>query len=183
MFWFAVAQNTKDRLGREPQLSIGRWLGPSDGTRRQMKEKCERLKTVGNAVISDPKFVARDGLTFCNFALWEVAAEMGYEEFKAKQMTANQIVRHMESSREWRVIESGEEASELAKRGDLVVAGRKYPKHGHVAAVAPVERMLFSGSLNKYVPLVYNVGKKNGLMKVSECFPPAEGEPTYFALT
>jgi len=50
--------------------------------------------------------------------------------------------------------------------------------HGHVAVVypAPVQR---SGSWNKMVPMLANIGKTNGLMRTSQAFPV---EPDYFVL-
>jgi hypothetical protein len=50
--------------------------------------------------------------------------------------------------------------------------------HGHVAVVypAPMQR---SGSWNKTVPMLANIGKKNGLMRASQAFPL---EPDYFVL-
>jgi len=50
--------------------------------------------------------------------------------------------------------------------------------HGHVSVVypAPMQR---SGSWNKMVPMLANIGKTNGLMRTSQAFPV---EPDYFVL-
>lgn len=179
MFWFAVEKRTEKQLGTKPSVNIGMWLGSGYSVERDMNANIEKLKNVCNAVVTDKKFEAKNGETYCNFAFWEVAAEMGYEEFRAKKMTANQIIRHIEESNGWRKTEP-EVAHAFARNGGLAVAGKKYPKHGHIAAVFPTSAMLFSGSLNKYVPVLANVGRTNGIMKASECFPVSEGEPDYW---
>ncbi len=50
--------------------------------------------------------------------------------------------------------------------------------HGHVASVHPAP-IQYSASWDKKVPMVANVGAKNGLMRASQAFPV---EPDYFLL-
>jgi hypothetical protein len=185
MFWFAVDADTKQRLGRDPQVSISMWLGSGYSLEKDIKAKRDRLENVCKAVVADPNFVTRDITgdsikeTFCNRAVWEIGAEMGCDVFKKRQMYARDIIKHCKSSGDWTEV-SPERALEHAKRGNLTICGKRYPDMDHVAAVYPTE-MLFSGSWNKYVLVVANVGKKNGIMKVSEAFPVAEGEPQFWA--
>jgi len=60
-------------------------------------------------------------------------------------------------------------------------SGQLGEAHGHITAIFPAP-MQFSGSLNKNVCMVANVGKQNGEEKVSQAFPVALGEPDYFLL-
>ena len=185
MFWFSAEQYTKKNLGRDPHVSISVWLGSGYSLEKDIKAKRDRLENVCRAVVVDPDFVSRDITgddikeTFCNRALWEIAAEMGCEVFKKKKMYARDIIKHCQNSGDWTEV-NPEKALEHAKRGNLAICGKRYPTMDHVAAIFPTD-MLFSGSWDKYVPVVANVGKRNGIMKVTEAFPVVEGEPNYWA--
>lgn len=177
-YWHLLSLRIKRQLGRAPQVELSTRIGSTwYSVQKERTMNKENLVRICTAVTTDPKFVARDGKTYCNLAFMEVAAEMGCDVFRG--MMANQIIDYVSKAKDWRRV-TGEEAHEHARRGGLGVASRKGRPHGHVAAVFPGERMLFSGSLNKYVPLVANVGKKNGIMKASEAFPVKEGEPDYY---
>lgn len=188
-FWerlrsFFVSKIVADRLGQKPSIVIYREVGSLYSVELNRQRNAARLKAICDAVVTDKNFVMRDitgdGIseTFCNRALWETAAEMGYPEIRNKKLSANQSIDAILADKRWRS-DTGERAAEHARMGGLAIAGVKAKKHGHVATVYPAA-MLFSGSLDKYVPVLANVGKRNGIMKASEAFPVADGEPEYF---
>ncbi len=79
----------------------------------------------------------------------------------------------------WRKVTDAE-ASMHALHGGLAVAGKKYPRaHGHVAIVFP-DSPAYSGAYRKTVPMLANVGHKNGIMKMSYAFAASKGEPGYW---
>lgn len=114
--------------------------------------------------------------TYCNFALQEYAKSFGYDGFKG--LNANEICEKAEADKAF-AKDSAERATEHAKKGGFAFAGKQYTGHGHVAAVYPGP-MVYSGSWGKFVPLLGNVGKKNGIMATSLAFPIRLGEPTYY---
>lgn len=73
---------------------------------------------------------------------------------------------------------SYQEAAQYAKQGISVVLASD---DGHVALVAPAD-LQKSGSWNKDVNMVYNVGMHNGYMKASEAFN-KNHQPTAFVMT
>lgn len=110
--------------------------------------------------------------TFCNLAVARICAEMGYSGFAG--LTANEITR--KCRREWLSV-SGRDAFRLAAKDALCVAALELPRHGHAAVVYPAQAMADSPSWRKAVPLLANVGRVNGIMRASQCFP---SEPEYF---
>ena len=124
--------------------------------------------------------------TYCNLALDYIARRMGYSGFHNSHgvpLMADEICSVL--LRDWLAVD-GESIARLAASGTLCVAAMssteiraaaemfnkatlKDARHGHVAVVYPVPR--------KEVPLLANVGKTNGVLGASRCFP---AEPKYY---
>lgn len=139
----------------------------------------EALKTICDGIIVDyPSEVINDKLvTKCNLACQKVCKMYGYTLFNG--MTANEMASALQiGCRNWKLV-SAEYAAAHAMNGGLAVAAKQYTGHGHIAIVAP-RPCEMSGSWNKQVPIVANVGKTNGYMKVSQAFPVSDREPDYF---
>lgn len=118
--------------------------------------------------------------TYCNVGVDYIARRMGCDDFHgpAGVFLADKICNIL--SKGWINITS-DDAFSLAKQGTLIVAGLSSKElratHGHVTIVYPAENMLYSGSWKKLVPMLANVGKINGVLKASQCFPI---EPKYY---
>ena len=131
--------------------------------------------------------------TFCNFAVDYVAQRMGYKGFNynGAPYMADRICSVLLA--DWLELD-GEQAHRLAASGVLCIAAQssaeiraaairlnkpalKDARHGHIAVVYPAPRMVQSASWRKEVPLLANVGRKNGILGASQCFP---AEPKYF---
>lgn len=145
----------------------------------------ETLKAACDAVLLDPALKpSPDGkVTHCNSAAQIVAKALGCDEFddpKGAPIMANAMhaVMKANASGKWKPAD-GRSATLHALDGGLAFAAIVEEVHGHLAAIYPVG-MQASGSLKKDVPMVANVGKTVGLMKVSGAFPVANGEPDYF---
>lgn len=136
------------------------------------------LRMICESVLSDDKLKPQtlNGITttYCNVAVQRIALGMSCDKFNAK-MDANAMVALMKNS--WRQVD-GKLAYEMAMDDKLVIAGVAEARHGHVAVVFP-EKMQYSGSWKKDVPMVANVGKHNGVMRTSQAF---NIEPTYYCL-
>ena len=143
----------------------------------------DTLRQACARALDNPSFQPANGETFCNLAVTSVAEAMGCEEFSG--LMADQIYAKMEAnaSGKWEKV-VGPVASQDASEGNFVVAAMSSTQlgetHGHVATCYP-QAAGFSGSLNKYVPVVANIGKSVGVMKSSEAFPVDKGEPDYFS--
>jgi len=122
--------------------------------------------------------------TFCNIAAREIANKFDCHEFDNEALLADDMINIMREnvSGNWLMCD-GYNATKFSMDGCLVFAGKTGKEleasHGHIAAVVPLP-MAYSGSLNKSVPQIANVGRRNGIMKVTEAFPVAKGEPNYF---
>lgn len=129
------------------------------------------LRQLCEAVLEDPRYQPKYGITHCNEAVAEIAYGLGYGGLSG--LMANSIVTLMDIH--WQKVD-GKRAAELASQDVLVVAGHKDTPHGHVAVVypAPMQR---SGSWGKDVPLLCNVGKRNAIMRASQAF---RTEPVYY---
>jgi hypothetical protein len=147
------------------------------------------LEKLGKFILTDPlplpfiydglvvsSLKAKNGETYCNFAVWYVAKEMG---LTLPFQMANDHIDYFEASLEEVM---AQEAQDHAKAGRLGIAGKKYSGHGHIAIIAPSPTgdLYHSGSWNREVPYVYNVGKTNGLLPVSRVCLVGSGEPSYF---
>lgn len=162
------------------------------------------------ALVSDPKLQPEYDIegnlltTHCNQAAVRVAKIMGCDEFDAPNLLADDLynIMTLNASKCWRIA-GGQEATLHALGGGLAYAASTSlmlnEAHGHIAVICPLG-MQKSGSLDKDVPIVANVGKgdpggqlgpsvggvrkkKNWICKVSQAFPPSKGEPSYFAWT
>lgn len=132
--------------------------------------------------------------TYCNMALDFIARRMAYNGFhnaNGAALLADNICSVL--LRDWLAID-GEQAHRLAGSGVLCIAAMssadiraaaenlnkpalKNARHGHIAVVYPAPRMVQSASWRKEVPLLANVGRKNGVYGASQCFP---AEPKYY---
>ena len=142
----------------------------------------ENLAQICEQNIKDPSLQPRvEGgvfTTYCNIAARRVAQLAGCTDFDAMP-NANAMVAMMGGSDDWTTV-NGQAASHIAQSGGLVIAGKKYEGHGHVAVVYPADPQM-SGSWGHQVPMVANVGKNMGVMRSSQAFPVDMGEPTYYA--
>ena len=143
----------------------------------------EKLKDFLLALVKAPELQPQDGKTFCNIGARRVADLFGCHDFDNPDMLADEMIAFMLSSSEWSETHFGEIAAKFAQIGGLAFAAMDSSQlgeeHGHIATIFPADCEL-SPSLNVLVPFVANVGAKNGIMKASEAFPVAKGQPTYF---
>lgn len=140
----------------------------------------ELLRAECNKVLSDNTLVTQDITgdgkpeTFCNWAAQRISMAMGCWDFRHQIDTAARMVEIMKEK--WRLLDSPKAAHYRALHGgELVIAGAG----NHVAVIYPAPMQL-SPSLGVWVPMVANVGKTNGLMRVSSAFPVAKGLPDFF---
>lgn len=107
------------------------------------------------AWIDDHPYKPQDGVTYCNFAVQDVARIMGYKELDHR--LANEIIDFISASKDWSKVEMNG-VQQLANSGSLVIAGQYGEKHGHVAVVRP-GLSKWSTKWNCPVPSVMNIGK------------------------
>lgn len=138
---------------------------------KRLKAACELAMAKYPAKDEDKDGVPEE--TYCNFAVRDICKAMGHDEWGG--LTANKIHAKLLASKEWRMV-NGERASKAALDGRLAIAAATGKDHGHVAICYPGP-MQVSGKWAKSVPLVANVGKKNGVMGANWAFPV---EPDYF---
>ncbi len=147
-------------------------------------DRGELLKLACDLALRNEEFKPRNGKTYCNLALRAIARAMGCMEFEARNMLADDMCAMFDANAAgvWMRVD-GAEAAVRALSGDLAIAAmssrRLKEKHGHVAVIYPLARQ-YSGSLKKDVPMCMNIGRINGLMKVSQAFPVSLGEPDFF---
>lgn len=142
----------------------------------------EALKAACDEVIADPGLAPGAGVTHCNEGARRVAQAMDCHDFDDESLLADDMVAIMHAGGDWvKVI--GSIASIHAGQGGLAFAAMSSAQlsevHGHIAALYPAA-MQFSGSLNRNVPMVANVGKQEREEKATEAFPVDLGEPDYF---
>lgn len=113
-------------------------------------------------VYDNKRYRPRNGKTYCNFAVRYIAEKMGYWKFN--RMLANQMIDLMERSPKWRTIKDMRDVQPIANLCELIIAGEKREKHGHVAVVRP-GNMEWSNKWGCYCPKVCNIGKNNRLSK------------------
>jgi RHS repeat-associated protein len=112
--------------------------------------------------------------TFCNFGVQQILEAGGdrtLDGMTAAKMTA--FLQNGDNATEL----SNEDAVAYAKDGATVV----FAEPGHVVVVAPEEMENAGPSWSKatgdqQVPLVFNVGKQNELMRLDQAWRPAEGK-------
>ena len=146
------------------------------------------LKAACDAIINDPSLrPVKDAKgkiieTFCNVGAQRVARSMGCKELDGLMADQQYDIMNSNASGLWQKV-PGCAAAAWADSGGLCFAAMTAvmlgETHGHIAAVYP-GAMQWSGSLNRNVPEVANVGKTNQEEKESQAFPVAKGEADYF---
>lgn len=144
-----------------------------------MNDRIRKLEELCAEVIRkfQPEDFDHDGIpekTKCNLAVAEVALlYSGVKEFRG--LLANQIYDLISGDSRWLVI-NGLSAQLNAMKGHLCLAAQKGEVHGHVAVILP-RPMVYSSKWKAYVPMVANVGVRNGAMGCNFAFA---REPHYF---
>jgi hypothetical protein len=159
------------------------------------------LKAVCDSIIANPAYRPANGKTHCNAGALEAALEFDCHEFDvpegAEPMMADEMYEVMEKNESGRWMKvDGDQFAANALNNRLGYAAlpsyRLHEAHGHIATGYPASDkrggvngdgqlgMEWSGSLQKDVPYVANVGKTDCEEKVSQAFPPIDGEPDYF---
>lgn len=140
------------------------------------------LKLICDSALSNPDFKPKSVTTHCNEAVNQISKAVGCNEFEG--LMADGICQNMASnvSGKWARVDPSD-ATIWALSNGLAIAAmssvRLGESHGHVAVVYPMG-MQNSPSFGRDVPVLANVGKKVGVMKSSEAFPIAKGEPDYY---
>lgn len=145
----------------------------------------QAVKDFMDGVVNDPALKSTGETTYCNCASRKIAQFFGCHEFDNENLLADDMKAIMvaNASGKW-TSAIGSVATVHALNGGLALAAMSSQQlnaqHGHITAIYPVI-MQFSGSLQKFVPVVAGVGGVvNSVEKVSEQFPVALGEPDYF---
>lgn len=134
------------------------------------------LKGACDQVVADPELAPRGGKTYCNVSARRVAAAMG---FQMPVMLANAMIGYLANSPEWMSVEM-DEAAAHAVLGKLAFVALSEEPHGHIAPLYPAPAAE-SGSWGQKVPIIANVGKTNGIMRLSGAFKFADkGKLRYF---
>lgn len=123
------------------------------------------LKTACDQVVSDPELLPRGGKTYCNVAARRVAAEMG---FQMEVMLANAMIGYLAKNPSWKEV-ALEAAAAHSVLGKLAFVALSEEPHGHIAPLYPAPAAE-SGSWGQKVPIIANVGKTNGIMRLSGAF-------------
>ena len=94
-------------------------------------------ETVLRSLVSKPNLQPRNGQTFCNSFVNEVAHFFNYHGFD--NLMANQIVDLMESDSHFTKVNSPavEIMKAMVSTPKLIIAGQKAAGHGHVCVVNP----------------------------------------------
>lgn len=129
------------------------------------------LKALCDEAVSNPAFAPRDGKTYCNFAARFISEGPGFFGLPVNTL-ANGMIAILELAPEWRE-DSLDLAHSHAVRGRLAFVALSDEPHGHIAAVYPAP-MAESGSWGQKVPMIANVGKVNGIMRLSGAFRAAD---------
>lgn len=145
-----------------------------------------KFKALQEAILADKAYDAEkmpDGSwkTKCNFGLIAQAEEFGITCFRG--LMADDIVNLANMGLDFEKV-SGAAAAEHAMAGGFGFGGKTGKQlkeaHGHIAVVAP-QACSESGSLEKMVPYLCNIGLPPNRIKLSSaCFPVAKGECDYF---
>ncbi len=134
------------------------------------------LKGACDQVVADPELAPRGGKTYCNVAARRVASAMG---FQMEVMLANAMIEYLAKNPSWKEA-SLEDAAAHAVLGKLAFVALSEEPHGHLAPLYP-SPAAESGSWGQKVPIIANVGKTNGIMRLSGAFKAADkGKLRYF---
>lgn len=153
-------------------------LGSGYNVDTERERKAAQLTTLCLEAVNNPAWEPANGRTYCNRATNFIAQGMGY--FFQFDSLANDMVAHMANGPEWRLEHDLARIPGLAMRGALVIFGLQESPHGHVCVAYPGPAQM-SGSWGREVPCVANIGKKNGIMRLSEAFT-KDNPPRAFVL-
>jgi hypothetical protein len=132
-------------------------------------ERIHRLHQAQLAAVYDRDLQPTpDGRTFCNIASERIAAAMGY--IFPPGLLANDMIAHIAAS--WPE-DTLDRAHQHALKGGLAFVTLLDHPHGHLCSIAP-QPGEYSSTWVAVVPLVANVGRTNGIMRVSGAFTAAE---------
>lgn len=131
----------------------------------------EKLKAICDKTVLDHGLAPHDGKTYCNVACRQISEGMGYAGISDK-LLANDIITLLSTAENWKEV-SVVHAHAHALLGGLAFVAVSEKPHGHIAAVYPAP-MQDSGSWGAKVPMLANVGKTNGVMKLSGVFRVAQ---------
>ena len=129
------------------------------------------LKASCDQAVADPELAPRGGKTYCNVAARRIAAAMG---FQMQIMLANDMIKHLSEHPDWKEA-SLDVAAAHGLAGRLAFVSLSEEPHGHIAAIYPAPSAE-SGSWGQKVPIIANVGKANGIMRLSGAFKAADRE-------
>lgn len=139
------------------------------------------LKIVLDHVRSHDDLQPRDGKTYCNIGIHRIFGLLNIPQMINKltlqPLLANDMCDCLRDSPSKWVKVNGDVATARSGKGGVVLACQKADGHGHIACCYPIPAE-FSGSWNKWVPMLNNIGKKNAIMRSSQCF---RTEPDYYA--
>ena len=140
-----------------------------------------RLREILNHVRVMPDLIPHDGITYCNIALDRVLGLCGIPRIinpaTGQPALANDMIHHMRANTsQWTPV-SGDVAGASAGQGVLVVACQQAAGHGHLAPCYP-NGMVFIPSWWKQVTFLSNVGRRNGVLRASQCF---RTQPEYYS--
>ena len=126
-------------------------------------------------VYDNVQYIARNGTTYCNQAVNNVAERMGFLGFIG--LNANHMVDLMDKHPEiWKVVDAMVAATK-AEQGCLVIAGLKDEPRGHVAVIRP-GNLVVSAKWQTQVPKCINIGISHTIsLGVNYAF---EKEPKYY---
>lgn len=140
------------------------------------------LKAACDTAIKNPAFAPANGVTHCNEGAIFIANALGCHELDNLMADQQYKVMVVNKSGLW-VKADGTAATVWALSGGLAFAIMSSEQleetHGHIATIYPAP-MQFSGSLNKNVPVVANIGTNEAEEKDSMAFPVTKGEANYF---
>ena len=131
-----------------------------------------RLAALCHEAVANPAWEPRGGTTYCNRAVSFIAQGMGYFGFINDQL-ANEMISSMASNPAWREEHDFGRIEALAMRGALIIFGLQDHPHGHVCVAFPAKAE-DSGTWGGKVPMVCNIGKSNGIIRLSQAFRVAD---------
>lgn len=110
-------------------------------------------------ILKRPDLQPRNGNTYCNVFVTEIARLFGYTGFDG--LMANQIVTVAQTSKLFSEVFTPytELAKQASQKALFIVAGQQSREHGHVCVVSPLGGITVSGKWKKTVCNVANVGK------------------------
>jgi len=127
----------------------------------------EKLRALGMEAVENPLFKPEGAVTKCNLGARFIAEGMGYFGLPAGAL-ADDMIQFLAAAPGWRE-DSIDRAFDCAQKGGLAFIGLEDHPHGHICAVAPEPRQA-CGTWGTEVPMVFNVGKTNGLLRLSQAF-------------